>query len=164
MTGTQTQLMPIFQWRVAAFQELNPSRFSKGKEELLVRSSLAAQQVLLEAGRSLGYTPTLMREAQMAHVLVKAYKDHRLSPKDSGRSILILELVSAFLRDLSDGVVDKNGDVIGDINQSFVMRIGYNGEPNEEFKKAKQTIARATQTFGKKGASSILKPRGKGSR
>jgi hypothetical protein len=134
------KLMEIFQIRINALKEVNPEKFAgEGQDKLLVASSLAAQDWIEQLN------PTL--ENIMQDEDSKSISDiHKKYGLDRGGNInpfLVKVLVFAYLNDIQNGVIDKKGNITGDIAKSDVMRIPHNSTNNGVPANAVETVNKA---------------------
>ena len=148
------KLMEIFQIRINALKEVNPEKFAgEGQDKLLVASSLAAQEWIEQLNPTLGSNLTDEDKKSISDI----HNKYGLDRDGNVNPYLVQDLVCMYLVDIQNGVVDKKGNLIGDITKSEVMLTPHNSKNNGVPANAVKTvssanalvIARKQASFGK---------------
>ena len=165
------KIWPIFRARIEALQEVNSHIFEKnqypdgfkpatentdGPLDTLVKTTLIVQ-ALIEKGvqfektphgiiSELSYDENFLTELKNKYQLVKndwtLYNDSKYTYGYS--EVLIDELLTAYYRDVKQGIIDKNGKILNpsEIHTSAVFNTVQNSWLNGQVQRARATITK----------------------
>lgn len=128
-------LVTIFQLRALLLREMNP-RFYAQNADIILRSSMAAQDYVISGTYGKEYTAPVGRQAfRSLPGYIKVHNKYDL-PYNSNASVreatvlhpgLVMDLAWAFTQDLNTHIIDAQGDVnIGRLEHSEVLSVYHN--------------------------------------
>ncbi len=127
LVSEKGNLMEIFQVRIDALKEVNPEKFVGGeKDALLVASSYAAQEWINRLNPSLGDKLT----DKDRDIISEIHSKYKLDRGGNVNPFLVQDLVCSYLVDIKKGIIDKKGNLIGDVAKAEVMQVCHNSAEN----------------------------------